>query len=87
MRSIRVYILKLWVDGQAPDDLRGSLQETPDGKTVSFTDGDSLISTLHRLARAERGEPALPIERDRVVSEESRVELDSTRDLHQGGCK
>jgi len=86
LRAIKVFILKLWVDEQAPEDLRGSLQAIPDGKTVSFGDGPDLISSLQRFARVGKDEHPLPIERGKVVNDNN-IHLDSTWERKTGRRK
>ena len=48
MRTIQSFILRLLVDADRPDTLRGSLRSVSDDAEQSFTDDAMLIDLLHR---------------------------------------
>jgi len=49
MRTIRTFILRLLVDTEEPQALRGAVRSVPNDDECSFADGQSLLALLHRL--------------------------------------
>lgn len=52
MRTVQTFILRLLVDPDEPDVLRGALQPMPEGEPQPFTDEAGLLALLHRYAAA-----------------------------------
>ena len=50
MRQIQTYILRLFVDPDNPEVLRGALQPVPEGETQPFSSGQALLTVLHKIA-------------------------------------
>jgi hypothetical protein len=50
MHTVCTFVLRLFVDSEAPDLLRGSLQHVPEEQPISFTDGQSLLWLLQRMS-------------------------------------
>lgn len=55
MGTIRIFLLRLWVDPAGPEILRGLLQPLPEGEALSFADEQALIVLLRRLLFAPKG--------------------------------
>ncbi|MGB9723022.1 MAG: hypothetical protein ACP5OO_02285 [Chloroflexia bacterium] len=55
MRTIRTFILRLWIDPARPEALRGVLQPLPEGEALPFTDEQALLALLRRMLSAPRG--------------------------------
>ena len=49
MHTIQTFILRLLVDTDEPQALRGTVRSVTDDEKHSFTDGSSLLALLHRL--------------------------------------
>ena len=49
MREIKTLILRLLVDADEPQTLRGLLSAVANGEENSFTDEQSLLALLHRI--------------------------------------
>jgi len=60
LRSIRTFILRLLVDPDEPETLRGDLRPMPEGEAQPFVGEQELLAALHRLAA-----PSLPQQDDR----------------------
>lgn len=52
MRAIRTIVLRLLVDTDQPQSLRGVLQDVAGSEQHYFTDEQSLLALLHRLSSA-----------------------------------
>lgn len=50
MRTVKTFILRLLVDTDQPQALRGMLNAVADGNLYSFTDEQSLLRCLHHLS-------------------------------------
>ena len=68
MRSLYAFILRLLVDSEAPNALRGSLSAVPRGPSYSFADARGLIRLLDEMMRTEP-EPAAD-DRQRGVADD-----------------
>jgi len=60
LRVIRTFILRLLVDPDEPETLRGDLRPLPEGEAQPFPDEQALLALLRRLAA-----PSLPQQDDR----------------------
>jgi hypothetical protein len=49
MRTIRTFILRLLVDSDEPEALRGALQPVPEGETQPFAGDQALLILLRRM--------------------------------------
>jgi hypothetical protein len=49
MHTIRVFVLRLFVDSERPHDLRGTLRSVPDGETHSFVAEEALLALLRQM--------------------------------------
>ena len=56
MHTTKTFILRLLVNPDEPDILRGALQPVPEGETHHFTDEQVLLACLHRLACEQQEE-------------------------------
>jgi hypothetical protein len=50
MRTVHVFVLRLFVDSEQPCCLRGALRSVPDGETCSFVDEHALLALLRQMA-------------------------------------
>jgi hypothetical protein len=55
MRTIQTFILRLFVDTDAPEMLRGALQNIAERQTYPFADEQALLVVLRQIARLEHG--------------------------------
>ena len=53
MRLIKTFILRLYIDSEAPERLCGDVQALPKLETFPYKNEDWLIVLLHRLASQE----------------------------------
>jgi hypothetical protein len=51
MRAIHTFVLRLLLDSNEPQKLRGALQSVPEGKPRPFADGQSLLILLNQMAQ------------------------------------
>jgi len=56
VHTIETFILRLLIDPDEPDVLRGALRPMPEGELHPFTDEQALLACLHRLARPQQEE-------------------------------
>ena len=49
MRTIRTFILRLFIDPSQPAQLRGAIQALPEGEAQSFSNGKDLINELSKM--------------------------------------
>jgi hypothetical protein len=57
MHTVTTFVLRLFVDSDAPGLLRGSLQQMPECQAITFTDGQALLWLLERMTCAEQHAP------------------------------
>jgi hypothetical protein len=57
MRTIRTFVLRLLVDTNEPQALRGTVRSVADDEERSFTDGPSLLVLLRRLRHPAEEDP------------------------------
>jgi hypothetical protein len=50
MRTVHVFVLRLFVDSEQPCCLHGALRSVPDGETCSFVDEHALLALLRQMA-------------------------------------
>lgn len=55
MRSVRTFIVRVLLDPAEPNALRGAVQVMPVGRREPFTDAQSLLDMMHRLASPQGG--------------------------------
>ncbi len=60
MRRTQTFILRLLVDTECPNEMRGSLYSVADNAEYSFADAQELLAQLWRMASLQ--EPAQPDE-------------------------
>jgi hypothetical protein len=63
MHTVQVFVLRLFVDSEQPDGLRGALRSVPDGETQPFADEQTLLALLRQMAdciNLESGTRTLP---------------------------
>ena len=53
MHTIQTLILRLWVDSEAPQKLRGALQPLADAESHPFTDEQALLDLLRQFLNSE----------------------------------
>jgi hypothetical protein len=53
MRTTQTFILRLFVDTEADQALRGALQAISDNEVHTFTDEQALLALLHRITSRE----------------------------------
>lgn len=58
MRTIRNFILRLWIDTDQPETLRGGLQAVGEDKTRFFADKTALLALLERCLEEENQKQA-----------------------------
>lgn len=63
MRMIQVFVLRLLLDSETPQVLRGSLQRVSESQTLPFSDEQALLALLHRMAHVQP-EPEHPVEEE-----------------------
>ncbi|MDE3088634.1 MAG: hypothetical protein KGJ80_04530 [Chloroflexota bacterium] len=56
MRTIQTFVLRLLMDSDAPETLRGALRSVADGTEMHFGDSQALLALLRRLCSGERHE-------------------------------
>jgi hypothetical protein len=49
MHTIQVFVLRLFVDSENPQVLRGAVRSVPDGETHPFRDEQALLALLRRM--------------------------------------
>ncbi len=54
MRSILTFVLRLLVDDEHPEDLRGALQIVGETENLPFSDEQMLLCLLHEQSTASR---------------------------------
>ncbi len=59
MRIIRTFILRLLIDPDEPEALRGSLQPVPEGEAQLFADEGALLAALRKAVLAAQQERSL----------------------------
>ena len=59
MHIIRVYILRLFIDSESPDTLRGTVQAVPEGKPAAFQGEEALLAALRRADVENEGQETL----------------------------
>lgn len=52
MRKIQTFILRLLLNPDEPQALRGAIRAAADDEEHTFTDGQSLLDLLYRMSRA-----------------------------------
>lgn len=50
MHTVQVLVLRLFVESEQPDSVRGALRAVPDGETYAFADEKALIVLLRQMA-------------------------------------
>ena len=60
MRTIRTIILRLLVDTDQPQSLRGMMNAMPDDHPHPFTDEQTLLAQLHHIIGPQDGLPDQP---------------------------
>jgi len=55
MHTIQTFILRLLVDTDEPQALRGTVRSVTDDEKHSFTDGPSLLALLRRMTHSITG--------------------------------
>ena len=61
MHTIHTFILRIFIDSQAPERLRGSLQATGQKEAAPFLDGAGLLALLRALPQPPAdGQAGLP---------------------------
>ncbi len=61
MHSIRIFVLRLFVDSERPHCLRGALRSIPEDETYLFADEQALLALLLQMvAHANPG--VMPVE-------------------------
>lgn len=53
MHTIQTFILRLWVDSENREKLRGALQLVADGETQPFSDEQALLAVLRQFLNRE----------------------------------
>jgi len=56
LHSIQVYILRLFIDSESPDTLRGTVQVVPEGKPAAFQGEEALLAALRNVGAEKEGE-------------------------------
>ena len=57
MHTVQVFVLRLFVDSEQPDGLRGALRSVPDGQMQPFADEQALLVLLRQMAGRASFEP------------------------------
>ncbi|GAB4560171.1 MAG: hypothetical protein Kow0047_06650 [Anaerolineae bacterium] len=65
MRTIRTFILRVWVDPAMPASLHGLIQPLPEGEALPFADEQALLALLRRMLSAPKEPKHLGQEEDR----------------------
>ncbi len=65
MRTVRILILRLLIDKDAPEALRGTVQRVTDSQAQPFATEQALLSLLHQWARSCPG--AAPLDRSNCL--------------------
>jgi hypothetical protein len=53
---IQVFVLRLLMDTETPQVLRGSLQRVTEAETMPFADEQALLALLHRAVQVNPGQ-------------------------------
>lgn len=56
MRTIQVFVLRLLMDTETPQVLRGSLQKVTEAEALPFADEQALLALLHRVVQVNLGQ-------------------------------
>ncbi len=82
MRQIKTFILRLYIDSEAPERLCGDVQVLPKLKTFPYKNKESLIVLLHRLASQEILMEQDPDKLDHLPTQEIQEKNHATRNDH-----
>ncbi len=57
MRTIQTFVLRLLIDSDSPEALRGVIRSVTDNEEFHFVDGQTLLTLLRRLCFDTNTEP------------------------------